>query len=302
MHKISSALCLFFLMGIHQLSAETNVQPNQSTCEGLLTDVKVNLEKLSNDELKSISLFVDGLQKLLQKIVAPVQHQKVLVVAPHPDDDILGCGGSIAKHIKNGHTVSIVYMTSGDAGSLEYSKEDLVRIREQEATNAEHMLGVTNLHFLRNFDGWLSHDQKTVIQLIELIRQEQPDIVYVPHHADAHNDHVITHELVVEAITKAGWRCFQECKGDPWCVKTILCYEVWTPLQQVSYFEDISGFMELKLRALRQHTSQLTGYKYDDGVEGLNLYRGSMNRTGRHCEAFQILKMSNEDLAAIVCQ
>jgi N-acetylglucosamine malate deacetylase 1 len=298
MHKISQVLFLIFLAGIHQLSGEANTQQNQSTCEGLFTNVKANLDKLGNDELKNISLFVDGLQKLLQKVDVP--DQKVFVFAPHPDDDILGCGGSIAKHIKNGHTVFIVYMTSGDAGSLKYSKEELTRIREQEATNAEHMLGVTNLHFLRNSDGWLSHDQKTVAQLIELIRKEQPDIVYVPHHADAHNDHIITHELVVEAITKAGWPCFQECKGDPWRVKTILCYEVWTPLQQVSYSEDISEFMELKLRALRQHVSQLNGHKYDNGVKGLNLYRGSMSKLGKYCESFQVLKMSDDDLTAII--
>lgn len=225
----------------------------------------------------------------------PVQHNKILVVAPHPDDDVIGCGGSIAKHKKNGSEVSIIYMTSGDAGDLQTSK-----IREREATSAESVLGVTNLHFLRNADGYLTYDQKNLIQLIDLIRQEQPDIVYIPHRADGHKDHIVTHELVVEAARRAGWRCYQGCKGNSWKVKTILCYEVWTPLQEVSYLEDISEFMELKLRALRQHTSQLTDHKYDYGVEGLNRFRGSMKKTGKYCEAFQVFKMSYENLASII--
>lgn len=231
--------------------------------------------------------------------------KKILVFSPHPDDDIIGCGGSIAKHKKNGHDISIAYMTSGDSGSLEYSKKELVKLREKEASKAAEILGVTKLHFLRNSDGYLTHDQKNLIQLISLIRKEQPDIVYIPHHADAHSDHIITHELVVEAVKRAGWSCFQECPGKPWNVQTILCYEVWTPLQEVSYSEDISEFMELKLKALRQHASQLSRTKFDDAIQGLNRYRSVINlnstkQSVMYAEAFQIIKLNNDDLSAII--
>jgi hypothetical protein len=75
---------------------------------------------------------------------------------------------------------------------------------------------------------------------------------------------------------------------------------VWTPLQEVSYCEDISEFMELKLEALRHHVSQLSHVKYDSAVEGLNWYRGSMTQTGKYGEGFQVLKMSYQDLANII--
>lgn len=280
------------------------VQQSQITLETLLIELKTKLESLSEDnwknEIKDASQLVDKIQKTLKKSALPSHIKKVLVFAPHPDDDIIGCGGSIAKHIKNGNDVSIVFMTSGDAGGWKYSKEELARIREQEATSAANMLGVKKLHFLRNADGYVTYNQKNLIQLIDLIRQEQPDIVYIPHRADAHKDHLATHELVVEAIKRAGSHYFQECKGEPWAVKTILCYEVWTPLQEVTYYEDITEFTELKLQALQQHASQIAIQKYDDGVKGLNSYRGSMKQAGTSCEGFQILKMSNEDFETII--
>ncbi|MFH1831192.1 MAG: PIG-L family deacetylase [bacterium] len=228
--------------------------------------------------------FVSG--ELLLGSLFKVRQEKVLVFAPHPDDDIIGCGGSIAKHRKNGHEVSVVYMTSGDAGDpSQFSKKEAARIREQEAINAEQILGVKKMYFLRNHDGALKYDQKNLNKLIDLIRQEQPDIVYVPHCTEAHKDHVVTYKLVVEAVRIAA----QEVKKKYSGVKTIFCYEVWTPLQKVSHSEDISKFMTLKLQALRQHISQLAIRKYDAGVKGLNRYRGVMNGRGKYCEAFHVI-------------
>ncbi|OGY22990.1 MAG: hypothetical protein A2172_03595 [Candidatus Woykebacteria bacterium RBG_13_40_15] len=69
-----------------------------------------------------------------------------------------------------------------------------------------------------------------------------------------------------------------------------MCYEVWTPLQEVSYVEDISKFLDLKIKALEQHKSQLQDINYDEAIKGLNRYRGIMTGKGRFCECFQVLK------------
>ena len=226
--------------------------------------------------------------------------KKVLVFAPHPDDDVIGCGGSIAKHTKNGHEVSVVYMTSGDASGKMQNLNEIALKREEEALNSARVLGVKTLYFLRNPDGYLTNDFKSLSILIDLIRKEQPDIAYLPHHVDGHKDHIITHELVVKALRKASRSGFQLGQWHPWKVKITLCYEVWTPLQEVSYVEDISEFMEVKLQALRHHASQLRYTRYDNAVEGLNRYRGSMTRTGQYGEGFQVLKMSRDDLENLI--
>ncbi|KUG02502.1 hypothetical protein ASZ90_020134 [hydrocarbon metagenome] len=214
----------------------------------------------------------------------------VMVFAPHPDDDIIGCGGSMARHVQNGNQVSIVYLTSGEAGSLKYTKAELADIREREAREAAALLGVCQLTFLGMPDGFISYDQKNLVSLVNVIRRQRPDLIYVPHAEDEVHDHQVTWQLVSEACSKAAGPWFQDCPTEPWSTSTILAYEVWTPLQRPSYIEDISDFMPAKLEALRCHRSQLEIIRYDDAIQGLNRYRGVLTSKGQFCEAFMVIK------------
>ena len=214
---------------------------------------------------------------------------RVLVVAPHPDDDVIGCGGSIIRHIRKGHSVTAVYMTSGEAGSLVHPKDELRRIREAEAREAASVMGYGDLIFLRNADGCLLADGEHLTSLVRIIRKKRPVMIYFPHAGEGCRDHRITHEICAEAVHRARGPWFQECPGEPWSVESVLCYEVWTPLQEVSYTEEISDCIDLKLEALHRHRSQLASIPYDDAVRGLNRYRGVMTGRGSYCECFQIL-------------
>lgn len=215
---------------------------------------------------------------------------KVLVFSPHPDDDLLGCGGSIVKHIRNGNEVKIIYMTSGEAGSLRYSKEELGRIRKEEAKKVGEFIGISELIFLNNPDGYLEYDRNNLIKIVNIIRKEKPGLIYIPHFKDNHKDHINTFEIVKEAIGRASGPWFQECSGQPWSVDNVLCYEVWTPLQEISYVEDISDFIETKVEALKFHRSQIQDINYDEAIRGLNRYRGIMTGKGKYCECFQTVK------------
>jgi LmbE family N-acetylglucosaminyl deacetylase len=215
---------------------------------------------------------------------------KVLVFSPHPDDDVIGCGGSIAKHVKNGHVVSIVYMTSGDAGSLTRSKEELSHMREGEAKEAARVLGATKTILMRQPDGYLSYNKAPLAKLVSLIREMRPNVIYLPHEEDGNEDHRVTAKLVREAVHRAAGPWFQECPGDPWDVDVLLAYEVWTPLRDVSYTENITAFKDTKLNALRKHVSQIDAISYDDAVEGLNRFRGALLGTGLYCECFNVIR------------
>ncbi len=214
----------------------------------------------------------------------------ILVFSPHPDDDVLGCGGSIIKHAQMDHRVTVVYLTSGEAGNIRYSKAELARIRENEARQASALLGTKEVVFLRNEDGYLAYNKDTLIPVINLIRSQQPDIVYIPHKNDGHKDHMATHEIVLEAIERANSGYLQDITGKPWLVKDVLCYEVWTPLQNITYVEDIGQQMHIKLQALAVHQSQIENRDYHEAIEGLNRYRGVMTSKGLYCECFEILK------------
>ena len=115
-------------------------------------------------------------------------------------------------------------------------------------------------------------------------------MIYIPHESDGHRDHKRTHEIIVESVRRAGDEAYQECAGKPWWVKTVLCYEVWTPLQKIQYVEDITKYIDQKITALGKHTSQITLVPYDDAVKGLNRYRGGMTGKGTYCECFGLLR------------
>ncbi|MDD3899040.1 MAG: PIG-L family deacetylase [Syntrophomonadaceae bacterium] len=218
--------------------------------------------------------------------------QHVLIVAPHPDDDIIGCGGSIAKHCKAGNQVTIMYMTSGDAGGIQYSKEELAALREEEARKAANHLGVNNLIFLRLADGYVEFNRENLIRITCILREIKPDIVYIPHSQEANRDHRITHQLLLEACQRAGAPFFPECGTQLWGIATILGYEVWTPIQDVYYSEDISEFMDQKRAALQIHVSQLEYYRYDEAIKGFNRYRGIMTAGCDYGECFTLPKIT----------
>ena len=215
--------------------------------------------------------------------------KKILVFSPHPDDDVIGCGGSIALHAQRGREVEVVYVTSGDAGSLKHGPKELSRIREKEARQAAAVLGVKRVDFLRMQDGYVEANAASIRTVVRLIRERQPDAVYIPHERDGHRDHRRTHEFVKEAVFRAFGPWFRDCGKTPWAVRAVLCYEVWTPLEEFSYVEDITGVMKAKMEALGRHASQIGPVSYADGVEGLNRFRGVMTGKGQYCECFKVL-------------
>jgi LmbE family N-acetylglucosaminyl deacetylase len=215
--------------------------------------------------------------------------EKLLIFAPHPDDDIIACAGTIAKNVQQGHPVSIVYISSGEAGSLSYGPEELTLIRETEARQAANLLGVTDQLFLHNPDGYITFVQEIMEALVSIIRAQQPTMVFLPHEGEDVHDHRQSYQLVMEACKRAAGPWFPAC-GQPWSVDTILAYEVWTPLSQYNLAVDISDFMQVKLAALREHKSQLSTIAYDEAVQGLNRYRGITSGVGQYAECFAIIK------------
>ncbi len=206
----------------------------------------------------------------------------VLVFAPHPDDDVLGCGGAIIQHAQSGARIIIVYMTSGEAAYWSEGREKLAQLREEEARKAAEKLGVSELIYLRKPDARLSSSRlETVEHVTELLSQTVPDVVYIPHKDDGHADHRAAHYIVVEAI-KASLHTVDSLKET-----LVLGYEVWTPLQKVTHLADISKEIDTKMDAMSEHKTQIAYINYIDAIKGLNKYRGIMNHSDSYAECFQ---------------
>jgi len=197
----------------------------------------------------------------------------VLVLAPHPDDEAVGCGGSLRLHVERGDRVVAVFMTSGELGLESLPLEEARRIREAEAGAAAQILGLSALHFLRQPDWYLGDNLPAARAALEpLLQREQPGVIYVPHAAEWHPDHRAAFTLVAEMSLPAEVE--------------IRCYEVWTPLAEHGEVEDITSTMAIKLRAVRCYRSQLASFRYDRAVQGLAAYRGALAAKTRYAEVF----------------
>lgn len=203
----------------------------------------------------------------------------VLVIAPHPDDEAIGCGGAVRLHADRGDRVVVAHLTSGELGLRDLPREQAWAIREAEALAAAEVLGVARSEFLRGRDYFLESDAEELAgRLTPILRQERPAVVFLPHASEEHPDH---------RAAAACYRLAAEAGGAP--PPTVLAYEIWSPLARYNHLVDVSAVMPTKLATIRRYESQLTSFRYDDAIAGLNRYRGVMESGWEYAEAYENL-------------
>jgi len=223
--------------------------------------------------------------------------RRVLVLAPHPDDESIGCGGTLRKYVESGANVLVVVLTDGRQGNpllRELPTYDPLRItweselitrRKQEALAAFEALGIRESVFLNAHDGHLDQEVAAASQRIAaLIDEWNPDIVALPFLTDRHSDHFATNRCFIEAT---------KLLASPHLDK-LLClgYEIWSPIY-ANLTIDISAHMEYKRNAVLCYQSQLEFDAYLDGIEGLNRFRAVSGLTkGEFAEAFFLAPLS----------
>jgi len=197
---------------------------------------------------------------------------KVLVLAPHMDDEVIGCGGALSKHVTRGADVTVVYLTDGRYGShallnltgqeREDEERRLSATRKQEARLALNSLGITKSVFLDAEETKLTSNSELQMKLRQLLDSVRPDVVYLPFFLEEPPDHLVTSQLLLDATANSNYRF--DCLG----------YEVWTPLFSNCLVE-ISDVISLKKEALHYYKSQLEDKNYIHTCLGLNAYRSS---------------------------
>ncbi len=208
--------------------------------------------------------------------------KKILVISPHPDDEAIGCGGTLLNHHKDNDYIHIIFLTSGEKCKIpKKTEKEVGAIRENEAKNVAKILGAKKVEFWRYPDGKLKMDTSIILQLKKIIEEMKPDIVYVTSDKESHPDHHEAAKIVKKTIS--------ESKIKP----EVRMFEVWTTIQKFDLISDISAFIKMKTRAIRAYKSQCRIIKYDEAVIALDRYRGEMHswpNGGDYAEIFQKMK------------
>src|SRR5438552_19143198 len=129
----------------------------------------------------------------------------VLVIAPHPDDESIGCGGTLRLRTWCRDRVVAVFLTSGELGLKHLPREKAWAIREQEAREAAKILGLAKVHFLRQPDWSVGdHIPEAAKALRPFLKKEKPALIYLPHPAEWHPDHKAALPVLRSALPRTG--------------------------------------------------------------------------------------------------
>jgi LmbE family N-acetylglucosaminyl deacetylase len=218
-------------------------------------------------------------------------NKTILAIGAHPDDIEIGCGGTISALQKNGYTLINLVVTSGEEGSMVGSRKEIIKNRELEAKKSGSILGASKVIFLWQSDGLTTYSKELKMQLVALIRKYRPDIVFTHAKSDKFPDHQVVHQLTMSAILISGGPWYPDAIGPCHTVNDVYGYEVWNPITEHQLSFNITTTLNQKIKALQQHTSQLTDVNYIEAVKGLARYRGTMTMTGEFAEVFEVLKL-----------
>ncbi len=190
------------------------------------------------------------------------QEDKCLVIAPHPDDESIGCGGIMKLHPEN---FDVICLTHGDEND----------IRFQEMQQAMHFAGINSFKMLNLKDKNVISGQ-TEFNTIDI---SQYNYIFIPYIFDQHRDHKAVSLLLANKLRKCRYKSTLQ----------IAYYEVWSTINLPQYYVNISNVIEDKKKMINFHKSQIATRNYADKILGLNSYRGLL----RGLEAVECFSIMN---------
>lgn len=228
---------------------------------------------------------------------------KILAVGAHPDDLEIECYGTLAKYVKKGHKVYVCVVSSGDLGHYTIMPEELAKIRYEEGKAAAQIIGATDYINLGGHDTMISrYDKKLEYKLVDYIRKICPDLILAQYPDDYMSDHIETSALAFNAAFNATIpHLITEGNTMPEKVPSVIPFYYYAPSSKCAFkpteFVDISEEMDVKLKALKCHKSQLDWLGEHDGtdtVSGVEHQDGAYGRLAgvRYAEGFTTCRHS----------
>lgn len=217
---------------------------------------------------------------------------KILVIAPHPDDETLGCGGTLLKHKSKGDDVHWLIVTT-IAEELGYTKEKIEEqsLQIQKVREAYEFSSIYQCNFLTTTLDTVPVS-KIVQKISSILLEINPNIVYLPYRRDVHTDHRIIFDAASSSLK--WFRCPS--------IKRVLAYETLSETDMAlnpdgnpfhpNVFVDISGFLEKKIEIMKIYHVELGSFPFprsEEAIRGLAALRGAASGL-KAAEAFMLLR------------
>lgn len=214
---------------------------------------------------------------------------KILVIAPHPDDEVLGCGGTIALHSKKRDEVYLCIVTK--AYTPDWS-EDFIKNRKREMANANKILGIKKTYFLDfptvKLDTIPQKElNDSIFKIVEIVK---PQIVYVPHRGDLNKDHRLVFEAALVAVRPVSDHeltkvlSYETLSETEWGLPS----ETFTP----NVYVDISNTIETKIEAMKAYESEIKPYPNPRSLEMIEILAKKRGAEAgiKFAEAFMLIR------------
>ena len=222
--------------------------------------------------------------------------KNILVIAAHPDDEILGCGGTLIKYQKKGYRVKVIFISDGETSRRSTAKniKMLILRRENQAIKVSELCKFLKPVFLRLPDNQL--DRIALLDITKKIENEitqhQPHIIFTHSESDLNIDHRIVHQATMTACRPYKFKC----------VKSIYSFEIPSSTEanftekkkffNPNYFFDVEKEIKKKIDALKVYKQELEKWPHPRSLKNVKLlanYRGSQSGL-KYAEAFNLLR------------
>lgn len=207
---------------------------------------------------------------------------RVLAIAPHQDDESIGCGGMLSVWARAGAATGVLWVSATTTGETVGA----------EARDAAAALGLSWFEGIGEPPVGLTEERRNLLSVVAGIRRFRPTVLLVPHDDEDDRQHRVVSALAQEAEWIAAYEVDEEA-GTPLPARPrlVLGYEVWTPLRRPTTHVDITSAVAAKRAAITCYASQQEIVEFAEAALSLNRYRGLMSGTGDHAEALQVLRI-----------
>jgi len=242
----------------------------------MLKKIKQKLKgNIAKKVIKKIFNFYNKLETIYPEPLEIKATDKILILAPHADDESIGCGGLLLKYASQ---CDVIFLTDGRYGDKDIEPIKMIEIRKKEFESVMHKLSVNNFILLDIEDTKLE-DNYPIFKTIDF---NNYDYICIPNNLDQHPDHKTVTKHIKKAYLENNIN-----KG----IK-ILMYEVWGALPLPNFYTDISDKIKDKKEIINMYHSQIKHIDYATKITSLNEYRG-MIASKKSVEAYFVIRVED---------